>query len=370
MRTGNKILIISNSISGLHSFRAEVVKAFVDKGFTVTILSRLGDPRSVKCFEEMGCKVIGIEFFIHGTNPVADISLMRKFKKIIRSENPSVVFTYTIKPNVYGGIACALCGVPQIANITGLGAAVEHPGILQNISIMLYRIGLRKTNLVFFQNEFNRTFCLEHRMVRGKSKMIPGSGVNLTFHSLQEFPPEDEPVRFLFIGRIRQDKGIDEYIAAAEHFYSLRDKYKTEWHVLGGGEPEYEERIKELSGKGVICYHGFQYDVRPYIAEVQCGIHPSFYPEGMSNVLQEYCAAGRAIIATDRPGCKEIVEDGVNGFLIRQRDAEDLIEKVQSFLALPYEKRKEMGLAARAKVEREFSREVVVKAYLDAVNEL
>lgn len=369
--THNKpcILVLSNDWGGLYSFRKEVFQAFFENGYEVVISCPMEEKSKNKAdwFKNIGCKIINTPFNRKGTNPYADYKLMQKYKNLIKQINPVAVLTYTIKPNLYGGMACALCGVPQIANITGLGAAVEYPGLMQKLTIGLYRLGLRKTQLVFFQNDANRQFCISRRMVKGKTKLIPGSGVNLTYHNYKEFPSEDEPIRFIFISRIRREKGIDEYLAAAE---ALHEKYNTEFHVVGPCEDDYVGRLKALDKKGTIIFHGEQSDVRPFIARAHCMVHPSFYPEGMSNVLLESCAAGRPIITTDRSGCREIVDCGVNGFIVNQKDTRDTIAKVEQFILLPYEQKKAMGIASRKKVEKEFDRQIVIDAYLEAVKHL
>lgn len=364
-----KILVLTNNFGGLYSFRKEVMQAFMDRGYEVVISAPDNDDSmKVKWFKNLGCKLIDIPFNRQGTNPVADIKLMLRYWKLIKQERPSAVLTYTIKPNLYGGMVCALAGVPQIANITGLGAAVEYPGLMQKLTIFLYKIGMRKTRLTFFQNTDNMKFCQEHGMIKGHVKLIPGSGVNLQHHAKQPYPAETEPIRFLFMGRIRREKGIEEFLTAAERITKTYDN--VEFHVVGGCEGDYEGRLLDMQSKGIITYHGRQSDVRPFIAKASCTLHPSFYPEGMSNVLLETCSTGRPIMTTMRPGCREIVEDGRNGFLVKQQDAEDLIKKVEKFLALPYAERKAMGDAAREKVEREFDRNIVVKAYLDAIEEV
>ena len=364
-----KILILSNSFVGLHSFRKEVIQAICSKGYEVHISCPIGqDKEKAEWFENIGCKIIDTQFNRQGTNPIADFKLMLYYRALIKKIRPSSVLSYTIKPNLYGGMACALIGVPQLANVTGLGAAVEYPGLMQKFTIFLYKIGLRKTKTVFFQNEDNMQYCISHGMVKGKTRLIPGSGVNLEYHSLKDYPKEDEPIRFIFISRIRREKGIDEYLATAK---AIKEKYPlTEFHVLGGCEGNYQSQLKELHEKGIIIYHGKQPDVRPYIENVHCTIHPSFYPEGMSNVLLESCAAGRAVITTDRAGCREIVDDGINGYIVKQQDTVDLISKVEQFLSLPYENKKQMGLAARAKVEKEFDRQIVIDAYLDELDSI
>lgn len=350
----------------MYNFRKEVVKALIDNGHSIIISAPFDDIASL--FEEMGCKLIDTLFNRKGLNPLKDLQLIMHYRELIKKIKPDVVLSYTIKPNLYGGMACQLCGVPQIANVTGLGSAVENPGWLQRLTILLYKKGLRKTYMTFFQNKANMEFCQQHKMVKGKTRLIPGSGVNLQHHTYQDYPVESEPVRFIFISRLLREKGIEEYLAAAE---VIKQRHpETEFHILGLCEEAYDDIVKDLQNRGIVQYHGRQKDVRPFIGKCHCTVHPSFYPEGMSNVLLESCATGRPIITTDRPGCREIIENGVNGFIVRQRDSEDVIEKIEYFLAMPYEQKRQMGISARKKVEREFDRKIVVKAYLEEITSL
>ena len=361
-----KILILTNNFVGLHSFRKEVVKALLDNRNEIVISAPFDEKKAY--FEEIGCCLIDTQFNRKGTNPIKDIGLMLRYRQLLKQVKPDVVLSYTIKPNLYGGMACQLCGVPQIANITGLGSAVESPGWLQKLTILLYKIGLRKTHTVFFQNNANREFCLKNGMVKGHNVLLPGSGVNLQYHSMQNYPAEKDPIKFVFISRLLKEKGIEEYFAAAE---VIKKKYPTaEFHIVGWCEDAYSEKLKELQDKGVIVYHGPVGDVRPMIGMANCTVHPSFYPEGMSNVLLESCAAGRPIITTDRPGCGEVVNDGINGFVVKQQDADDLVEKIERFIKLPYEQKKQMGQNARKKVEKEFDRQIVIDAYLNEIERI
>lgn len=363
-----RVLILSNSVNGLFCFRKEVIQAYRDKGYEVYIsCPREQDARLWNWFTGAGCEMIETAFNRKGTNPLSDFFLMIRYIGIIRKVKPDIVLSYTIKPNLYGGMACSLCHVPQLANVTGLGAAVEYPGPLRMLTVFLYKIGLRKAKTVFFQNHDNLQFCVTHRMVKGHTRLIPGSGVNLTYHTFKSYPEESEPIKFIFIARIRKEKGIDEYLTAAKEIKKLFPK--TEFHILGACETDYGSRLKELHADGVIIYHGQQADVRPFLAQCNCTVHPTFYPEGMSNVLLESCATGRPIITTNRAGCKEIVEDGINGFIVREQDSADLITKIKQFILLPYNSKMEMGLNARRKVEKEFDRNIVVNAYLEESKE-
>lgn len=361
-----KILVLSNSFPGLFSFRKEVLKEFRDLGWDVVISCPVGDDvAKAQWFRDIGCEIIDTKFERQGMNPLADLKLMHTYKGLIRRAKPDVVLSYTIKPNLYGGLAAAVCGVPQLANITGLGAAVEYPGLLQKFTISLYKVCMRKTRLVFFQNEANRQFCLEHGMVRGCSRLLPGSGVNLEYHALKPYPVQNEPIRFLFSSRIRREKGIEEYLAAAE---MVRKRYpNAEFHIIGGCEGDYMDRLRKMTEEGIVIYHGQQSDVRPFNEMASCIVLPSFYPEGMSNVLLEACATGRPVITTNRPGCGEVVDDGVTGFIVRQQDSAALVSKIERFISMPYVKRREMGLAARKKMEKEFDRRIVVDAYVEEI---
>lgn len=365
MKERMKVLILTNNFNGLFSFRKEVVNAILKQGYEVFISAPAGEKSSY--FEEKGCRLIKTNFNRKGKNPLKEIELLLFYIKIIKRILPDVVLSYTIKPNIYGGVACQLCKVSQIVNITGLGSAVENPGWLQKVTILLYKIGLRKTKTVFFQNRANMDFCQSHNMVKGKGILIPGSGVNLQYHTFNDYPDEN-PLKFIFISRLLREKGIEEYLGAAE---LIKKKYpEVEFHILGTCEEAYYDKLKALEEKGIVIYHGWLSDVRPFIAMCHCTIHPSFYPEGMSNVLLESCAAGRPIITTNRPGCGEIVNDNINGYLVKAKDINDLFTIIEKFIALPYCQKKLMGKNARIKVEAEFDRQIVVDAYLKEIESI
>ncbi|SFW17129.1 galacturonosyltransferase [Prevotellaceae bacterium HUN156] len=360
----NCVLVLSNSYIGLYSFRKEVFQAFVDSGCRVSISCPVDDSYKAEWFENIGCEIIDTPFNRKGTNPLKDLKLIFRYWNIIKNVKPDVVLSYTIKPNIYGGMACQLCHVPQIVNITGLGSAVENPGWLQKLTILLYKVGLRKTKTVFFQNKANMEFCEQHKMVKGNKILIPGSGVNLQYHTMQEYP-KDGIIKFIFISRLLKEKGIEEYLGAA---IRIKKQYpNTEFHIVGPCEDSYSEQLDALQKDGTVIYHGLQADVRPFIGAVHCTIHPSYYPEGMSNVLLESCAAGRPIITTNRPGCGEIVEDSRTGFLVNAKDVDNLVAVIERFIALPYQQKIQMGLNAREKMEREFDRQIVIDAYMKEI---
>lgn len=353
-----KVLFVSNVTAGLVSFRYELIKTLVES-CEVTIMA--SDNGRLDKLTDLGCKFISTEFDCHGTNPLKEFELINLYKKLIKDVAPDIVFTYTIKPNIYAGMACSSLDIPYVANITGLGTALENPGLMQKLTSFLYKKGLKKAQKVYFQNSANRDFMLHRRIVKKNYDLLPGSGVNLDKFKLLDYPNTDT-VDFLFISRVMKEKGADQYLKAAE---IIRNKYpNTRFHVCGNCEQSYEDRLKKLHDDGVIIYHGRIDDVVGMHSISSCTIHPTYYPEGMSNVLLESCACGRPIITTDRSGCREVVDDGINGFIVEEKNSQDLIQKIEKFLSLSFEQRKQMGLAGRAKVEKEFNRQIVIDKYL------
>ena len=359
------ILVLTNNIGGLHSFRKEVMKAMVDEGYKV-VISHPDEDERIAYFTGIGCEDVLTEFNRRGMNPVKDLQLLMKYRKLIKKYKPLAVLTYTIKPNVYGGMACRMTGTPQLANVTGLGDAVENGGLLQKLTVFLYKMGIGKAKRVFFQNKYNRQFCIEKGIAKEDPVLLPGSGVNLNHHILQEYP-DDGVLKFLFIARLLKDKGTEEYFEAATR---IKEKYpNTEFQILGSCEGNYQTQLEELVSRGIINFLGGTSDVRPFIGNVHCTIMPSYH-EGMSNVNLESAANGRPVITTNVPGCQETVDNGVTGILCEPRSAESLIAAIEKFLSLTYEEKKAMGMAARKKVEREFDRQIVVNKYLDELKKL
>lgn len=357
-----KILILANNDIGLYKFRKELIEELLKDN---QVFISLPNGEFVKELVNLGCEFIETNISRRGTNPITDLRLMFEYKKILNRVKPDLVLSYTIKPNVYGGMMCRLTKTPYIANITGLGTAVDNGGVLQSITIFLYKISLKNASCVFFQNKENAGFINSKGIIKGRQKIIPGSGVNLDHYEILDYP-DDNVINFLFISRVMKQKGIDQYLDAAKY---IREKYpNTQFHILGFCEESYEEKLKDLHDKGIIQYHGMQSDVRKFHKISHCTIHPTYYPEGMSNVLLESAACGRPIITTNRSGCREIVDDGINGYVVEQQKSQDLIEKVEKFLELSYEEKKEMGIAGRTKVEREFDRQIVINAYKNEIS--
>lgn len=361
-----KILILANNDIGLYNFRKELIEKLLNENNEVYISLPKG--KRVEDLIKIGCTYIETDVDRRGTNPVKDFKLLMKYISITTKVKPDIVLTYTIKPNIYGGIVCRIKNIPYICNITGLGSATENEGLVQKVIILLYKIALKKVKCCFVQNEENLQFMKKHKVTKEERyELIPGSGVNLEDYKILPYPIENEKMKFLFIGRIMKEKGIEQYIEAAKY---IVPKYKnTEFHILGSCEQNYEKTLQDLEKEKIIYYHGLQNDIIPFLRESSCLIHPSYYPEGMSNVLLEASASGRPVITTNRSGCREIVEDEQTGFIVESQNSKRLIEKIEEFIKIPNDERKNMGIKAREKVEKEFDRNIVINKYIRKIKE-
>ena len=360
-----KILVLSNHDTCIYNIRLETMLAFLDKGYEVILSSPNGS--KIEALREMGMSYIETSFNNQGTSVKDDLKLIKHYQNVIRQVKPNVVLTYMIKPNIYGGIAATKEKIPFIANITGLGKALEYDGLMQKITTMLYRYAFRKVACVFFQNQHNLDFFKTRNIAVDKARLLPGSGVNLEKFTPMPYPSE-AIISFVFIARVMKEKGIDQYIETAKY---IKEKYpNTTFNVCGSSNDEYLPILEKYDREGIIKYHGRVDDMREILKDVHCTIHPSYYPEGMSNVLLESAATERALITTNRPGCGEIVDDGVNGYIVEQENSADLIAKVEQFINLTHEEKISMGEKGRIKVENEFDRNIVVQAYLDEVEKV
>lgn len=355
-------MILANNDIGLWNFRRELLERLLSEGHRVTVSLPAGD--RVATIRALGCDVDLVDIERRGINPFKDARLLVYYIRLVSRLRPDVMLGYTIKPNVYGGLACAIKGIPYIENITGLGSAVENPGLLQKLTVALYKISTRKARCLFFQNKGNEEFFRSHGITVAPHHIIPGSGVNIDRFGYEPYP-DDGKTRFLFISRLLKEKGVEEYFAAAEHFRKIRED--VEFHIIGPCEEAYEDKVKALSVSKTVVYHGPQLDVRPFVVKSSCLVHPSYYPEGLSNVILEASATGRPVIATRRHGCMEAVDEDVSGFLFPEKDRVALFACIDRFLGLSIDERRKMGKAARAKVEREFDRRIVVDAYLEEI---
>ena len=358
-----KIIVLANDSNYTYNLRRTILVRLIKEGHQVTVACEM--QQFQKEMLDIGCRLIDIQTGRRGTDPLQDMRLLFRYLTVLRAEKPDLVLSYNIKPNVYGGLACRILGIRYMPNITGLGTALEYPGKLQLLTAWLYKLGVAGADCVFFQNEENQQFFERRKMLSSKTHrvLLPGSGVDLERNPVMPYP-EGETVHFLFAARIMKEKGIDLFLAAARKYHSEQ----VVFDVCGGCDDEtYLEILHKAAAEGVIRYHGHQTYMQPFYAQCSCLLYPSYYPEGMSNVLLEAAACGRPAIAANRSGCRETVEHGVTGYIVPVNDEAAVLDAVDRFLNLTCQQKQAMGHAARIKIEKEFDREIVVQAYTEQI---
>lgn len=309
-------------------------------------------------FKEMGCKLIETDVDRRGINPKTDLRLYRTYVKMLKEERPDMVVTYSIKPNIYAGMACRLLKIPYCINVQGLGTAFQKRGLSQIVTLM-YKTACKKAKTVFFENEGNAKIFRDKKITpKSQQTLLSGAGINLEYYSYIPYP-ENEKVHFLYLGRIMKEKGIDELFAAIQR---LHKEYggKVVLDMVGFFEDEYKEQVEELVEKGIAVFHGFQEDPRPFYGMADCVVLPSYH-EGMSNVLLEGAATGRVLVTSNIPGCREAVDHRITGLLCKVKDTESLYKAMKSVVELTPEKRELAGKLGREKLEREFDKRMVVE---------
>ena len=369
MNKKKKVLILGNSHLVVFKFRGELIEKLILNGYKVSVCFPNGPfGEGENTAKQYGCEFIENQMERRGTNPFKDLLIIKEYFKIIKRETPDIVLAYTVKPDVYGGIICRLCKVPFVPNITGLGKGLAEKGLVQKLTILLYKLAVKKAYCVFFQNESDKEFFDFHDIKYHNGIILPGSGVNLDKFQMLPYPKHDSPIKFIYVARVMKAKGIEQYFEAA---HVIKQKYPgTEFHVCGYCEENYKDVIKEKVLHKEIIYHGLVDDVQRYEKECHCVVLPSFHPEGISNVLLEGAASGRPLITTDHPGCKETVTDGITGYIVKQQDSNDLINKMEQFIKLPYEEKRIMGINGRKKIEANFNREIVVDQYMSMIKKI
>lgn len=356
-----KILFLANHFHTLFAFRKELIQKLVGEGHDV-YLSIPEDNDDY--FKNMGCQIIITNIDRRGVNPKNDLKLLYFYKKMIPDINPDIIFSYTIKPNIYGCLASGK-RYKQVCNVTGTGAIFLKDSLVANICKVLYKLSIRNSYKVFFQNTGDRDFFIRNKLVNNNYEMLPGSGCNLEEHSFKQMPI-DNIIRFIFIGRVMKLKGIDEYLEAAKF---VKSKYpNTEFIVAGWNEEEkYKKIVEEYHNKGFINYIGFRKDISNWIEKCHCTILPSHGGEGIPNVLLESAAIGRACIGSKINGSIDVIEDNVTGYLFETGNTKSLVKKIESFISLSTQEKANMGKLARIKIEREFDRNIVINKYCDEV---
>lgn len=361
-----KILVLSNYANGLYLFRKEVITSFIKNGNEVCI--SVPQDENCKKLEELGARVVPSHLQRRGMNPAKDLKLFAEYLRLIAKEKPDRVFTYTIKPNLYGGLAAALKRVPYAMNVTGLGTALENPGVLGKLLLGFYKLVSAKAECVFFQNSGNMEFMHKKKIALRNSRLLPGSGVNLLEHPFVPYPSEEDGIRFLAVLRIMKDKGIEEYLYLAE---TIASEYPyVQFELVGEYEEEtreiYEPMIRNLEQRGILKYYGHIDNVAEVMAKSHILVHPSYH-EGLSNVCLEAAACGRPVLTTDIPGCRETVEtandEKTSGLLFKPKNREALVAVIKEILSYSEKTRSQMGINGRCHVEKHFDRQIVVDAY-------
>ena len=361
------ILILMTSYKWLLALREELVDGLLSSGYGISILGPFDG--NEKFFVEKGCDCHHLEVQRRGTSILADMKVFNTYHRLMKQIRPDVVMTFSIKANIYGALAARVLRIPRVVSISGLGSGLHGGGALARLLLFMYRISLKGASCIFFQNTHNLQFMRGHNLFppRQHVRLISGSGVNLSKFQPVAYPADDLETRFLFIGRLMKEKGLDELLSAFQTLSRTHEGVRLD--LLGLAEEDYTDKLRQAGGGGKAAYHGEQHDVRPYIARSHCVVLPSYH-EGMANVLLEAAASGRPVIATRIPGCRETFDEGISGLGCEPRSAGDLARAMEEFVRLPHTKKQQMGLAGRAKMEREFDRRKVIDAYLEEIDKL
>lgn len=363
-----KILILVNRDFVLYNFRFELLERLIGEGYEVYICLPYGP--KVDMMTEIGCHFTPIEIDKRGTNPLKDLKLIADYRRIFGEVKPDVILMYTTKVCIYAGTVAGKMGIPYLLNVSGLGTALEQPSLIQPLMIKLYKMACRKAGCVFYQNEDNISFFHKHNIFcdEGRECLIPGSGVNIKKWKYLDYPLEDNGIVFLFVARIIKEKGIEEFLKCAE---SVRAKYPNAFfNVVGPCDGDYKSMLEDFENRGIVKYYGETQDTAAYIKNAHCLIHPSYYPEGVSNVCLEAAASGRPVITTDNLGCMKTVDNGITGYIFPAKDLSALIYDVEIFINTSFENKCAMGKKARQKMMNEFDREIVLDAYEEKITKL
>ena len=369
-----KIIITANTTWNLVNFRGGLITKLIESGFDVIAVAPEDGYR--ERLERLGCRYVTLEMDNKGTHPVRDFNLLLGFLKVFHHEKPDAILAYTVKPNIYASLAAKVTGTPVINNISGLGTAFIRGGWMAALVSLLYRTGLSRSKRVYFQNEDDRTLFLEKGLVkRTKTDLLPGSGIDLEHYTPVKKgfgdTPGDGPV-FLMVARLLWDKGVREYVDAAR--IVKKRNPETHFHLLGFLDVKNQtavprEDVEAWVQEGIIEYLGTSDDVRPFLAAADCIVLPS-YREGTPRSLLEAAAMAKPLIATDVPGCREVVQDGVNGYLCEVRNSNDLADKMMKLTALPLDLRLQMGCQSRNIAETRFDEQIVTRKYLQVVDDV
>ena len=366
-----RLVLISNYAWTVYNFRLSLIEFLIAQGFDIIVLTQFDGYE--KKLKNIGCRVYNLFISRKGMNPFVDIiTLIQIFFRLFFLR-PFCCLSFTIKPVIYVSFAMRLLNIPNIVMITGLGTGFLRGGWLTNLVKILYRYALVKATYVFFQNISDQQLFFDQNLVgASKCKLTPGSGIDLKKYVFSTKDNDHNPFIFLLVARLVWDKGIKEYIEAANKLHEEFPKIK--FYILGPSGVQNRtaiprSEIKKWNQAGVTNYLGEVEDIREQISNATCIVLPS-YREGTSRVLLEASAIGRPIIATNVPGCKEVVLDEKSGYLCKVKNSHDLYLKMKKMYLLDQTKRNEMGLIGRKHVENKFNHEFVSQIYLNALSSI
>lgn len=362
-----KIVICLNTSWNIYNFRLNLARTLKNIGYKVILIAPY----------DKYSEILKQEFEYHdlyinnkGTNPIEDLKTLLELYKLYKNIKPDIVLNYTIKPNIYGNIACRILNIKVINNISGLGTVFIKESIITKIVNWLYKYSLGKSSKVFFQNNDDKELFIMNKLVqKNKCDLLPGSGIDTNKFIPIEYNKEDETFRFLLVARMLWDKGIGEYIEAAK---ILKKKYKNiEFQLLGSLDvinktAIKQEQITSWVKDDLVVYFGSTDDVIQFIKKVDCVVLPS-YREGTPRTLLESASMAKPLITTDVPGCKEVVDDGINGFLCEVKNPKDLADKMEKMINLNLYEKIAMGKAGREKMIKKFDESIVIDKYLENI---
>jgi galacturonosyltransferase len=355
-----KILLIGNSDLVLFNFRKELISALIAKGHEVFISCPNG--HKVTKLVQLGCKFYSWKLNRHSINPFNEMISFISLGKIIKQIKPNFILSFTIKPNIYSGLYSRFYKYSFIPNITGLGLVFRKKSLLRSFIIQLYRFSFIHSKAIFLQNSSDFDLFKTLRIYPNKLSLLPGSGVNIDEFTYSNYPTEEHCIKFLYSGRIMREKGFDLFLSASKIIKATHSN--TSFIVCGFAEEGYENILKRAIKENIIEYRGNLVDVKPLIREVHCIIQPSFYPEGISNVILEAASMGRPVIASTNPGCKDAVLDNVTGLIFQNMNLVDLISKINKFISLNPQSKIILSLNARKYIIETFNRDLITNFYL------
>ncbi|MGL5123811.1 MAG: glycosyltransferase family 4 protein [Fusobacteriaceae bacterium] len=364
-----KIVFVANKLWDIYIFRGRIIKKLVEDGHEIIIIAP--DDKRINIEKELGVKVIDIEVDKRGINPIKDLKLMINLLKIYKKEKPDLIFHYTIKLNIYGTMSARILRKKNIAIITGLGYSFVNKGALSKLVKILYKLSLRFASEVWVLNSDDKILLLEKKIVKeDKIFILPSEGVDVEKYKPIISKRKDNKIIFLMIARAFYDKGFGEYTEVAK---ILKGKYglNIEFQFLGAlGESQRSGigklEMEKIQREGTLTYLGITNDVPSIVKDCDCIILPS-YREGMSMVLLEGAAMEKPLIATDVTGCKEIIEDGKTGFLVKAKSPSSLLEGIEKFIKLSNKDRVLLGVRGREKIMKQYQDKIVIKIYRDKV---